>query len=117
MCVIIWNFSYICENANTMNTLDIKTNFHHLIDQINDEQLLIKLYHIMEQASSTTDGQLWSKLTEEQQNELLQIEKEVQSGVPLISNDQMKVKHKKWLDGRTPKKVIIVPNKIVNIVL
>jgi len=33
-----------------MNTLDIKTNFHHLIDQINDEQLLIKLYHIMEQA-------------------------------------------------------------------
>ena len=100
-----------------MNTLDIKTNFHHLIDQINDEQLLIKLYRIMEQASSTTDGQLWSKLTEEQQNELLQIEKEVQSGVPLISNERMKEKHKKWLDSKTPKNGFIVPNKIVNMLL
>jgi len=90
-------FCYICENLKPMNMLDIKTNFHHLIDQINDEQLLIKLYHIMEQASSTTDGLLCNRLTEEQQNELLQIEKEVQSGAPLISNEQMKEKHKKWL--------------------
>lgn len=80
-----------------MNALEIKTNFHHLIDQINNEQLLIKLYHIMEQASSTTDGQLWSRLTVEEQTELLRIEKEVRSDLDLIPNEQMQTKHKKWL--------------------
>ncbi|MBA4408425.1 MAG: hypothetical protein C0397_03260 [Odoribacter sp.] len=80
-----------------MNALEIKTNFHHLIDQINNEHLLIKLYHIMEQASSTADGQLWSKLTEDEQIELLKIEGEVQSDQNLIPNQQMQTKHQKWL--------------------
>lgn len=80
-----------------MNVLEIKTNFHHLIDRINNEQLLIKLYHIMEQASLTADGQLWSSLSEDEQIELLKIEKEVQSDSDLISNEQMQSKHKKWL--------------------
>jgi len=80
-----------------MNTIEIKTNFHHLIDQISDEQLLIKLYHIMEQASTTKDGQLWNQLTEEEQTELLKIEREVQSGKGLIPNEQMQAKHEKWL--------------------
>jgi hypothetical protein len=80
-----------------MNTLEIKTNFHQLIDQINNEKLLIKLYRIMEQASSTVDGQLWSRLTEEEQIELLKIESEVQSDNNLIPNEQMQTKHKKWL--------------------
>jgi len=80
-----------------MNALEIKTNFHHLIDQINNEHLLIKLYHIMEQVSSTADGQLWSKLSEDEQIELLKIEQEVQSDQDLISNEQMQTKHQKWL--------------------
>ena len=80
-----------------MNAIEIKTNFHNLIDQISDEQLLIKLYQIMEQASTIKDGQLWNRLTEEEQIELLKIEREVQSGQGLISNEQMKAKHKKWL--------------------
>ena len=80
-----------------MNAIEIKTNFHHLIDQISDEQLLIKLYHIMEQASTTKDGQLWKRLTEEEQIELLKIEREVQSNQGLIPNEQMQAKHKKWL--------------------
>jgi hypothetical protein len=80
-----------------MNALEIKTNFHQLIDQINNEKLLIKLYRIMEQASSTVDGQLWSRLTEEEQIELLKIESEVHSDNNLIPNEQMQTKHKKWL--------------------
>jgi len=80
-----------------MNVLEIRTNFHHLIDQINNEKLLIKLYHIMEQASSKADGQLWSRLTEDEQIELLKIEGEVQSDQNLIPNEQMQTKHKKWL--------------------
>ena len=80
-----------------MDAIEIKTNFHHLIDRINNEHLLIKLYHIMEQASSTTDGQLWSKLSEEEKIELLNIEQEVQSDVNMIDNEQMQEKHKKWL--------------------
>ncbi len=80
-----------------MNTLKIRTNFHHLIDQISNEQLLIKLYRIMEQASSTADGQLWNRLSEAEQIELSRIEREVQSDRDLILNDQMQTKHQKWL--------------------
>lgn len=80
-----------------MNALEIKTNFHHLIDQLNDEELLIKFYRILEQASSTTDGQLWNRLSSEEQSELLKIEHEAQSDLDLISNEQMQSKHQKWL--------------------
>lgn len=90
-------FGYICKKAGNMNALEIKTNFHHLIDQINNEQLLIKLYYIMEQTSFTTEGQLWGRLTEAEQTELLKIEQEVQSDSNLISNEQMQAKHQKWL--------------------
>ncbi|HAQ20798.1 MAG TPA: hypothetical protein DCR40_16430 [Prolixibacteraceae bacterium] len=80
-----------------MNALEIKINFHQLIDQINNDQLLIKLYRIMEQASSTPDGQLWNRLSESEQIELLRIEGEVQSDQNLIPNQQMQTKHQKWL--------------------
>lgn len=80
-----------------MNTLEIKTNFHHLIDQLNNEELLIKFYRIMEQASTTADGQLWNRLTSDEQMELLKIEREAQSDLYLISSEQMQNKHKKWL--------------------
>lgn len=79
-----------------MNTLEIKTNFHHLIDQLNNEELLIKFYRIMEQASTTADGQLWNRLTSDEQMELLKIEREAQSDLDLISTEQMQTKHKKW---------------------
>ncbi len=72
-----------------MNTIEIRANFHQLIDQINNEQLLIKLYHIMEQAIATADGKLWSRLSDDEQIELLRIEGEVQSDQNLIANGQM----------------------------
>ena len=80
-----------------MKAIEIKTNFHHLIDQIDNEKLLIKLYRIMEQASSITDGELWNRLSEAEQTELLKIEGEVQSDQDLIPNEQMQSKHKRWL--------------------
>jgi lipopolysaccharide export system protein LptC len=80
-----------------MNAIEIKSNFHNLIDRINNDQLLVKLYHIMEQASSVADGQLWSRLTEDEQVELLKIEQEVQSDSDLIPNEKMQTKHQKWL--------------------
>lgn len=80
-----------------MDAIEIKTNFHHLIDKISNEELLIKLYHIMEQAIISNDGQLWSRLTEDEQKELLKIERDVQSEKDLIPNEQMQIKHKKWL--------------------
>ena len=51
----------------------------------------------MENTNTCNDGQLWSQLTEEEQTELLKIEREVQSGIKLIPNGEMQDKHKKWL--------------------
>lgn len=59
------------------------------------EEVKKGLHHVMGQTNTCNDGQLWSQLTEEEQVELLKIEREVQSGQGLIPNEQMKAKHKK----------------------
>ena len=43
------------------------------------------------------EGELWNRLTTEEQQELLQAEKESEFPKNLISNEEMKKKHKKWL--------------------
>jgi hypothetical protein len=54
-----------------MKTSELKKNFHLLIDNIENENLLINFYDIIKRRSSAKDGQLWVKLTEEEKEELL----------------------------------------------
>ncbi|MBK7762601.1 MAG: hypothetical protein IPI46_04420 [Bacteroidetes bacterium] len=80
-----------------MNTLEIKSNFHKLIDNLNDDSLLLRFYEIMTLAKNQTDGNLWSKLTIEEKEELLEIEKQSRDSENLISHSEIVKKHKKWL--------------------
>ncbi|PKP21442.1 MAG: hypothetical protein CVU05_06815 [Bacteroidetes bacterium HGW-Bacteroidetes-21] len=80
-----------------MNSVDLKKNFHLLIDSIDNENLLIHLYEIIKNRVSTEDGQLWGRLTKYEQEELIQTFEECKSNEYLISNEEMKKKHKKWL--------------------
>ena len=59
-----------------MNTVEIKNNFHKLIDRIDNNNILSKFYSILEQASTVKDGQLWNRLSEEEKQELLRIDNE-----------------------------------------
>jgi hypothetical protein len=80
-----------------MNTIALKKNFHLLIDSIENENLLISFYELMKKRSSTKEGQLWNKLTQKEQDELLLSLEESENSDNLISHDEMVKKHKKWL--------------------
>jgi len=80
-----------------MNTIELKKSFHLLIDSIDNEDLLASFYDLIKKRSSTKEGQLWNRLTYKEQEELISALEESENPVYLISNDEMKKKHKKWL--------------------
>ena len=80
-----------------MTTLEIKNSFHHLIDSIDNDQLLLRFYELMKNRTSTKDGNLWARLTLQEQEELLAAFEESKDPENLISQDEMMKKHKKWL--------------------
>ena len=80
-----------------MNTTEIKKSFHLLIDSIDNESLLIKFYDIIKKRSSVKEGQLWEKLTNKDKEELLLALEESEDPENLISHEEMKKKHQKWL--------------------
>jgi len=80
-----------------MTTIELKSNFHHLIDTINDEGILSKFYDLLSKVKESKDGLLWSRLSKEEQIELMQIEIDSHQNSNLISNAEMTNKHKKWL--------------------
>mgnify|MGYP001616547187 CR=1 FL=1 len=80
-----------------MNTIELKKNFHLLIDSIDNENLLISFYDLIKKRSSTKEGQLWSRLTNQEQEELLLALEESTNPENLISHEEMGKKHRKWL--------------------
>lgn len=80
-----------------MNTTELKKSFHLLIDSIDNDNLLINFYDILKKKSSAVEGKLWSNLTIEDQKELLLALEESDNPENLISLDEMKKKHQKWL--------------------
>ena len=80
-----------------MNTIELKKSFHLLIDSIDNENLLLSFYDLLKQRTKAKDGRLWDKLDDKEQNELLDAVEESKSEENLISSDELKKKHKKWL--------------------
>ncbi|MCF6212580.1 MAG: hypothetical protein L3J45_00990 [Flavobacteriaceae bacterium] len=80
-----------------MNTIELKQNFHLLIDSIENEKLLINFYNLIKKRSSTKEGQLWNKLTNQEQEELLLSLEESKNIENLVSHNEMKKKYEKWL--------------------
>ena len=80
-----------------MDTIELKQNFHHLIDSIDNENLLINFYDLIKKRTSAKEGQLWNKLTDQEQKELLLSLEESKNSENLIDHEEMKMKHKKWL--------------------
>ena len=73
-----------------MNTLELKKNFHLLIDSIENENLLADFYNLIKERTSAKEGQLWNQLTYKEQEELISALGESENPDYLISNDEMK---------------------------
>jgi len=80
-----------------MNSIELRNNFHSLIDKIKNDALLMKFYEIMIKAKDNKEGELISCLTKEEYEELIISYQESKDESNLISHDEMKNKHSKWL--------------------
>ncbi len=80
-----------------MNTLELKKDFHSLIDSIDNESLLSGFYDLLKRRISGKEGKLWDGLTKEEREELNLAFEESEKRENLISHDKMRKKHEKWL--------------------
>jgi hypothetical protein len=80
-----------------MNTIELRNNFHQLIDSINNESILNKFYSIMTKMNDRTDGKLWGRLSLEEQEELIRADIDSKDLSNLIPHEEIQKKHKKWL--------------------
>lgn len=79
-----------------MNTIELKKNFHKLIDKIENESLLKDFYELLKHRV-TNEGELWDNLSNSEKEELLLALEESKNPYNLTKHDEMKKKHKKWL--------------------
>ena len=80
-----------------MKTVELKNNFHHLIDSISNDGVLEKFYSIMLKTKEQREGKLWARLTEEERQELLLTDIESEDKDNLIPSEKIESKHSKWL--------------------
>lgn len=80
-----------------MTTIEIKKDFHSLIDSIDNENILLFFYDLMKRRSTSKEGQILNRLSNDQKQELLLSVRESENPDNLISHEDLKIKHKKWL--------------------
>jgi hypothetical protein len=77
--------------------MKIKDDFHHLIDSIEDEQLLQRYYRLIQTINDDQNGHLWNSLNEDEKEELMTAYKESFDSNNLVSHEQVKLQHERWL--------------------
>lgn len=81
-------------NSSEMGTLELRTNIHKLIDDIQSEQLLRTVYDFLKVRKKSKTGSLWTNLTEEQKQEVLLAFEESEDEKNLIDSSQFFKKKK-----------------------
>ncbi|HEY0244251.1 MAG TPA: hypothetical protein VGC01_01700 [Mucilaginibacter sp.] len=78
-----------------MKLKELKSEFHELIDQVNDPELLLQFYDAISQ-SVKPENSLWQSLSIERQLEVLAAFEESENEENLISLSEIKSKYKEW---------------------
>jgi len=73
-----------------MTTIELKTNFHQLIDSIEDKNLLQQFFELMSRKRKLKDGELWKKQSQEEIEELLMANEDGENPDNLISHEEVK---------------------------
>ena len=74
-----------------MKLAELKSEFHNLIDQTNDPEIIEQFYKAMSE-SLRSDGSLWRSLSQEQQKGILDAYEESEDENNQISLDEIKAK-------------------------
>jgi hypothetical protein len=80
-----------------MTMVELKLNFHKLIDEYKDDTSLSKFYEILSRTNDSEKTLKWNRLSVEEQQELFIIENESHDPNNLIPHSVMINKHQKWL--------------------
>ena len=75
----------------------LRDDLHRLIDATQDEALLQGVLMILSGRTDYTQGQLWTSLTPEQQDQVLQSDRELNDDQAWISNEELKNNNQQWL--------------------
>jgi len=78
-----------------MTTIELKSNLHSLIENINDKSILSGFYQLLIKTKENKVGLLWNKLSSEQQHDLEQLAREDDDSLKLITNEDMMKKYQK----------------------
>lgn len=73
----------------------LKSDFHELIDQIDNPEILVQFYDAISR-SVISENSLWKSLNKEQQQEVLIAYEESEDESNLISLSAIKSKFKEW---------------------
>lgn len=74
-----------------------KEEFHKLIDKIEDEAVLKGYFELILRLNNNQTGELWNGLSAEEKEELLLSYTESFDPNNLISHNEVKKQHTKWL--------------------
>jgi hypothetical protein len=75
-----------------------KEDFHKLIDEITDEEALKSYFQLVQKLNDNQTGELWNKLNSEEKEELLLSYQESFNPDNLISHEQVRKQHSRWLE-------------------
>jgi len=76
---------------------NVREKVHKIIDQIDDENFLKQVLEWLGQNQNSTEEEIWNNLTEKQKEETYKSLKESDNPGNLISQQEMKKRHRKWL--------------------
>jgi len=74
-----------------------KEEFHSLIDKIEDEELLKSYLQLIQRLNKHQTGKLWDSLSSDEREELLLSYDESFNPSNLVSHEEVKKQHVKWL--------------------
>ena len=74
-----------------------KDDFHNLIEKIEDEEVLKGYFKLIQRLNNNQTGELWDSLSPEEKDELLLSYDESFDPNNLISHEEVKKQHDKWL--------------------
>ncbi|HNP08552.1 MAG TPA: hypothetical protein PKN99_13045 [Cyclobacteriaceae bacterium] len=75
-----------------------KDDFHKLIDGIEDEEVLKGYFKLIQRLNDNHTGELWDGLSSAEKEELLLSYEESFEPNNLLSHEEVKKQHNKWLE-------------------
>tara|TARA_R110000796_G_scaffold252637_1_gene389621 strand:- start:62229 stop:62468 length:240 start_codon:yes stop_codon:yes gene_type:complete len=75
-----------------------KEDFHKLIEKIEDEEILKGYFKLIQRLNNNQTGELWDGLSPAEKEELLLSYDESFDPNNLVSHEEVKNQHNKWLE-------------------